>query len=432
MPTALILGGLTRPTHAPALSLLPCIFPICEHIRIVDKYLIIPQDGGQGLYTAYVDKLSRKYFEDGRGGKLEYMQGNLLLPETRRKIFQLPSQYAASGKTYDWVFDFTGSEDATGFDLPVHVERIVHLARHLGQAALEAGGPKVYVRPITYYYRWKGASFSIPSPTLLEDSDAECWSDRGKLWHEAARGLAAIPRLNLILVRPAIIYGPYIVGGLTPRLLIGEVYKYLNEKMDFLWEPSLRMHTVHSLDFGGAVLALAQHYSSHPITEEVMNDLKPTNYKIEIDDPGFPNNTQTVRAPIFNVVDEGDTTQEKMSKLVSKLVGVPSGFHGVLISNLAKLNMDEVVEEANDKHQGPWLDMLLASQPPIASTPLSPVLPREMLSHEPIALDGSKLARVTGWKPQYAKVEENVLKETLDRFKEDGVWPNPPSVKRRK
>ncbi|KAH8915397.1 hypothetical protein BT69DRAFT_1310345 [Atractiella rhizophila] len=424
MPTALIL----------ALSLLPCIFPICEHIRIVDKYLIIPQDGGQGLYTAYVDKLSRKYFEDGRGGKLEYMQGNLLLPETRRKIFQLPSQYAASGKTYDWVFDFTGSEDATGFDLPVsvHVERIVHLARHLGQAALEAGGPKVYTLTRnagrigeSYGMRLRGVWLHYLGVLLSFSSVASTCGD-------SDRRIAEMSRLNLILVRPAIIYGPYIVGGLTPRLLIGEVYKYLNEKMDFLWEPSLRMHTVHSLDFGGAVLALAQHYSSHPITEEVMNDLKPTNYKIEIDDPGFPNNTQTVRAPIFNVVDEGDTTQEKMSKLVSKLVGVPSGFHGVLISNLAKLNMDEVVEEANDKHQGPWLDMLLASQPPIASTPLSPVLPREMLSHEPIALDGSKLARVTGWKPQYAKVEENVLKETLDRFKEDGVWPNPPSVKRRK
>lgn len=61
--------------------------------------------------------------------------------------------------------------------------------------------------------------------------------------------------MNLVLVRPALLYGPYTVTGgesitlpdeshlttlnsiVTPRVLIGEVYKHLGEKLEFLSVP---------------------------------------------------------------------------------------------------------------------------------------------------------------------------------------------------
>lgn len=85
----------------------------------------------------------------------------------------------------------------------------------------------------------------------------ECWGKRAGWIQETARGLAKIKgsvdfsavrddgaddwsRLNLVCVRPAILYGKGVVGGLTTRVLIGELYKFKNEgQMDFLCVLSL-------------------------------------------------------------------------------------------------------------------------------------------------------------------------------------------------
>lgn len=81
-------------------------------------------------------------------------------------------------------------------------------------------------------------------------------------------------RLNLIIVRPAIVYGPGDISGisrnfyniffiyffkklLAPRLICGAVYKYLNETMEFLWDKELKINTVHVYDTVAALWHLA-------------------------------------------------------------------------------------------------------------------------------------------------------------------------------
>lgn len=65
--------------------------------------------------------------------------------------------------------------------------------------------------------------------------------------------LGNIPDLNYIIVRPAIVYGSGDRQGITPRLLIGAIYRYTKEKMKMLWTKDLHMNTVHVEDVCAAV-----------------------------------------------------------------------------------------------------------------------------------------------------------------------------------
>jgi hypothetical protein len=130
----------------------------------------------------------------------------------------------------------------------VHVERTAKLAGLLGQAALQNGGVKAYVRVLGSEYQAKDDKTKVSLPygpviidlpvswcfrkPLSEDNEsARPWTRKQKWFHEAGRALANIPRrvclplavllwiklilfhlsLNLVLVRPAALYGPYMV-----------------------------------------------------------------------------------------------------------------------------------------------------------------------------------------------------------------------------
>lgn len=50
---------------------------------------------------------------------------------------------------------------------------------------------------------------------------------RGRWWHEAIRGLAAVKGLNAAVVRCAEIYGKdYTEGSVLARLVIGDIYRH--------------------------------------------------------------------------------------------------------------------------------------------------------------------------------------------------------------
>lgn len=130
------------------------------------------------------------------------------------------------------MFDFTA--EATEHDHPssVHAERLLRQAILLGQAAK---GVKAYVRTLA-------ESYSLPSDhaAAVGAKDAKepavPWGTRAIWGHEAARALANVPgyvpilpsqllnhrqlrrtssaySLNVVFVRPALLYGPYTVTG---------------------------------------------------------------------------------------------------------------------------------------------------------------------------------------------------------------------------
>lgn len=101
------------------------------------------------------------------------------------------------------------------------------------------------------------------------------------------------------------------------------------------------MHTIHAHDFAAAMYALARWITAVG--------------RIDADEqageiiPSLEKDAEEVKAPYFNVVDEGDTTQGQMAELTGKVIGVKTGFHSSFINQLAKLNLHDVVDEANSK-----------------------------------------------------------------------------------
>ena len=56
--------------------------------------------------------------------------------------------------------------------------------------------------------------------------------------------------------------------------------------------------------------------------------------------------------PLFNLVDDSDTTQESLAKVLGKVYGIKVGFHGSIISTISGLKMNDVAEVSARNCQG--------------------------------------------------------------------------------
>ncbi|KAK4053472.1 hypothetical protein OIV83_001639 [Microbotryomycetes sp. JL201] len=427
--TILILGGLGQDGSRHMISFLlngssqpasdSSTRPRPTFVRIVDKFLIIPQADPMPS-TVYLDARTKAALKTGQA---EYLQGNLLT-EGKERAFWLPDAHGGSGRGFDVVLDFTGEAD---FDLSdaVHIERTLKLALGLGNtaAATKVGA---YIRVLPSQYK------TNKSKVGEQDSGpAEPWGVRARWHQEAARALAAIPNLNLVCVRPAYFYGPATLTGVSPRALIGELYRFRNEKLEFLWKESLAVNTIHTEDFCAAVLAvidLALERDREALLALAGETLVPG-----LDDdkpirniPGALRPTEKVDAPVFEVVDDGETTQGDLATLISQVIGVQCGFHHSVISSFAKMNIQDVLEDVNEKHMQGWSDLLTASNPPVSpTTPLSPYTPVDLLQPYPLTFSSRKLKQI-GWKPQH-RLDAKSLHDTIKGFKAEGIWPSAKS-----
>lgn len=91
------------------------------------------------------------------------------------------------------------------------------------------------------------------------------------------------------------------------------------------------------------------------------------------------------------------------------------------MSTFAKLNLDSVTEDINEKHLPPWADLLKKSN--IRSSPLSPYLDEELLYNHALSVDGSKIERDTGFTYTVPRLTKDKLVEIIDYYKAMNVWP---------
>jgi len=59
--------------------------------------------------------------------------------------------------------------------------------------------------------------------------------------------------LPLIILRPALVYGPGDYAGIMTRAVIASTFKEEKSKMEFLWDADLKMSTVHVFDVARAI-----------------------------------------------------------------------------------------------------------------------------------------------------------------------------------
>ncbi|KAG8899046.1 hypothetical protein FRB99_006963 [Tulasnella sp. 403] len=408
-PSVLILGGLPNATRHLAGFLVPeGGEPLVSYLRIVDKYSVFPPTTYTG--SAFLNVLQSPI--------TQYQQGNLLIPANVTKVFDPPEGVAP----FSYVFDCTGD---TTFDRPNEIQRdhTAKLAYSLGQEAAR--------RNVKAYVRVTGPYYDFPNDKKADEKEnPKPKGVRGVWWHAALRMLAGIENLNLVILRTATVYGPFNLSGIvTPRITLGRVYKYLDEEMKYLWTPDIRMHTVHLDDVAGAMWAAANwmgplgRAEANKIAGETIQFWAPEKKELIKDLEGHPPKDQGPIAPLFNIVDDSDSTQGSMGQAVADIFGIKFGFFGMLANAKLRIDFDNMVEEINSKHVEAWTEICLKSEPKIINPTVQAYIDAHLLAKYSISLSNEKLKGVMGYTLKRPGLNVQLLREIIQSFRVDGHWP---------
>jgi len=282
---------------------------------------------------------------------------------------------------FDFVFNLAGETKYSQNDA-VYQENIIDVAQTCGNEAAKRGIKKFIEVSTAQLY-------DSTSKAKKEDGKLKPWTGIAKAKLQAEENLKKIQGLNLIIVRPAIVYGPGDVTGITPRLITAAVYKSLNEKMEFLWDKDLKLNTVHVRDVVAALWHLANKA-----------------------DPGT----------LFNLADESETTQGSICPILEKIFGIKTSFMGSVKSKMATaVAMKLVAETANDKHLKPWSD--LCKEHKITTTQLTPYLDEELLYDNDTSVDGKFICTATGFKYNHPQITVDLVRESLDYHIKNQAFP---------
>nr|CAG8495393.1 10968_t:CDS:2 [Entrophospora candida]CAG8496025.1 5969_t:CDS:2 [Entrophospora candida] len=202
---------------------------LASEIRVVDKVL---------TETAGLNTKQEEAYQ-----KVEVLQRNLANPTIIESIFK-----RKDGSSYDYVFNLA-AETKYSQNERIYEERIFNLSVRNAKEAAKCQ-VKVFVEVST-------------AEIYHEDEKIKPWTAIAKYKHKAEEELKKIEGLNLVILRPAIVYGPGATMGITSRLVCGRIYQYLNEEMKFLWSKDLKINTVHVLDVSRAMWHIAEWYQAN-------------------------------------------------------------------------------------------------------------------------------------------------------------------------
>ncbi|GLD92701.1 hypothetical protein PINS_up001280 [Pythium insidiosum] len=339
---------------------------LCSFIRVADKTM--PE-------IAYFGPEHKQAFADPR---VKFVQADLTRDAHLERAFHLETA------PYDFVFNLAG-ETKCGLSEAVYASKCrdlsIKCAKYAAQKRSELGIRRFIEVSTAFVYK------SQAKQPANESAELHPWTMQAKYKLEAEEAIRDEPNLDVVFVRPATVYGPADFMGLMPRVVCAAAYVKLEEKMKLLWDAEMRVNTVHVND----VCRALWHLTSHGKSGEV-----------------------------FNLADKNDTNQEKINALLEEIFKIRTGFIGKLVSNLARVRMSDVVDEANDKHMKPWSD--LCAEHGINNTPLSPYIDKELLQHNHLFIDGSKIES-TGFSYAHPTVDMAELRRVVEAMIAQGIFP---------
>lgn len=151
--------------------------------------------------------------------------------------------------------------------------------------------------------------------------------------------------------------------------MCGDIYRHLNQEMKFLWNGDLRLNTIHCEDVARALVELSKWRATNE-TNAQQNTFKSFADNEKLQQFNLPSKETPSHAPLFNIVDDSDATQSSVAEQIAKVFNVKTGFLGGLISAFARMDIEEMIDDVNEKHLDAWSDMLKKSD--IKDTPLTP------------------------------------------------------------
>lgn len=409
-PNVLILGGMNQCAKALITYLVPANGePLVANLRVADKVSVAPP-------TTYLGADVKRALENPI---VQYQQANLKIPAVISKIFDPPE----GQEPYSYVFDCTGELSYMRED-PVQIDFTARIAHAIGVEAAQRG-VKAYVRLTHPFYD------TSPEKMVHDEKDKiKPLGTRGTWWHETLRILASIKNLNLVILRIGAIYGPGNNWGIiTPRIALGPVYKHLAMEMKYLWSGGLRLNTVHVDDVAGGMWACAQWMAARGRAQadaEAGEELHFFNDKSRCSEVTcMPPATEVPVAPLFNLVDDSDSTQQTIGQLIAGMFDVKFGFHGFFMNTLAKVDLDSMIQDINDMHVSTWFTLCQQSNPPIPPTgPISLFNEAHSFGMHSVAYSNAKFKRVVGYTLMHPLFNQQEVESTIESFRAEGNWPN--------
>lgn len=335
---------------------------LCSYIRVVDKTL------------SALTFLSEKHKSAFADPTVHFVQADLSREEHAEKSFN------CEDGQFTYVFNLCG-ETRFGLADQEYQKNTLRPAENCGRLAL--------AHPVEKFVELSTAHVYKPDKdATTENGEIAPWTIPAKYRFEAEEALRAMDGLPLVVLRPAMVYGPGDLTSLTPRMSTAAVYGFLKEKMKFLWTKDLKINTVHVHDVCVALWASA---------------------------------TKIAPGTTLNLADKTRLDQGQLNNWLGELFGIKTGFHGSIISNLAKLSFDSVVATANEKHVPGWQKLCQSHK--ILNTPISPFLDGALLCNNHLSIDGSAITEITDFEYTRAEMSKESLREQIDLFIEQGIFP---------
>jgi len=406
-PNVIVFGGLNTLSRALVTHLVPLQGEsLVNHLRIVDKYSVNPP-------TTY---LGAEFKEIVKNPIIEYKQANLTVASIVTTSFDPP----AGQEPYSYVFDLTGE---IRWDRPeqVQITQTFHVARFI---ALESAK-----RNVKAHVRLQHPFYTSDKKPAEEKDDIKPEGVTGTWWHESLRAIAAIPNLNLVILRTTQTYGPYQIEMISSIFVISAVYAYLKQPVKSLWSPGKFPYNVtHNSDVSAALWRCATwideiggREKADGLAGEVIHWHNDKKHVGQVE--GMVPHNVAVKAPLFNLSGNPDLTYNDLLKTSAAVLGTTHEYHDFFTSTAAKFRLEDSVEDINEEHVGAWTQMITSSNPPVPNTPLSAYLDLYLLNKHQFGLSNKKIQDVTGFKLEVPGITEAAIKELIQKWKDEESWP---------
>lgn len=295
----------------------------------------------------------------------------------------------ANGKQFDYVINCGGETRHSQPD-DVYEARSYGLSVILGTEVARRGIPALVECSTAHVYK------SGSSPRKESDK-LQPWNKLAKWKLKAAEHLGKISGLRYCALRLPHVYGAYNPGYFAKAICLARVCLELEQDINFLYTKDLKVNTLHVKDAASALWRAAEWRAGK-----------------SVDDPSLPE--------FFNVVDHNDTHQGDVTNALSEVFGINFSFIGSLVSQLAKMNLDDVVDEMNEVSLQTWAELIEKAKIERPG-PIGTFLERDMLKDHDMSIDGSLFEATTGWKPTYPHFDADSIREMVESYKRMGWWP---------
>ena len=298
----------------------------------------------------------------------------------------------ANGAQFDYVFNCGGENR---YSQPEDVYRLRNHALSLALGRESARrGVKAFIECST------ATVYKGDREPRKEGDKTKPWFKLAKWKLTAEEDLRKIPDLNLCILRFPRVYGEYEPGYFATAICLAKVYKYLEKELSWLYSKDMKVNTVHVKDASRAMWTAAEWRASKG--QIAQND--------------------TSTPTLFNIVDHNGTTQGHLAEIICSTVDLQFSFVGTVASQLAKLNLDQMLDEMNEEILQPWADML--EEKGITRTgPISPFIERELLKDSDLSIDGSLFEATTGFQYETPEINVEAINTMIKSYERMGWWP---------